>query len=227
MYKILILTDSTANPRSFPINEKVDLKETYPYLIRNELKNSSFYQLTFGNIETEKLFNQVIGYLSDWRPDFIIVHSGLNDCRPEAFSEFEKLIIEKFLRYFPLIRKNLYNYWIIKKRQVFRVSKKNFKKTIKRFLAVFGESKIFWLEIVANSNYEKFRPGVLKRIFDYNNIIEKELNENLIHIKNSLNDVSGYNSDCVHWNKFGHKVVSQLLLNKIREHIENTKGKIN
>jgi hypothetical protein len=221
MYKILILTDSIANPRSFPVGEKVDLNETYPYLIRNEFKNSIFYQLTFGNIETEKLCSQVIGYLSDWKPDFIIVHSGLNDCRPEAFSEFEKIIILKFLRFFPLIRKNLYNYKIIKRRQVLRVSKKNFKKTIKRFLSVFNKSKIFWLEIVANSDYEKIRPGVQKKIFEYNNIIKDILNDDLILIKKSLNDANGYNSDYVHWNKFGHQVVSELLLNKMRKHIKN------
>ena len=100
MYKILILTDSAANARTFPENEKVNLEETYPYLIRNEFKDSTFYQISFGNIETEKLCSQAIAYLSHWKPDIIIVDSGLNDCRPEAFSEFQKIVILKFLRFF-------------------------------------------------------------------------------------------------------------------------------
>ena len=109
MYKILIITDSTANPRPFPEKEKTHLEETYPYLIKKEFKNSIFYQLTFGNIETEKLLSQAIGYLSHWKPDFIIVQSGLNDCRPEAFSEFQKIIILKFSRFFPMMRKLIFS----------------------------------------------------------------------------------------------------------------------
>ena len=139
MYKILILTESAGNPRSFPESEKVNLNETYPYYIRNEYKNSTFYQLSFGNIETEKLCNQAIGYLSHWKPDFVIVHSGLNDCRPEAFSEFQKIIILKLARFFPSLKKYLYHFKIIKKRQVYRVSKPSYKKTIKRFLSVFNQ----------------------------------------------------------------------------------------
>lgn len=219
MYKILILTDSTGNPRSFPINEIVNLEDTYPYLIRGKFKNSVFYQISFGNIETEKLFNQAVGYLSHWKPDIIIVHSGLNDCRPEAFSEFQKIIILKFSRFFPILRKNLYNPKIVKKRQVYRVNKKNFKKTVKKFLAVFKQAKIFWLEIVAHSDYEKIRPGVSSRITEYNKIIEDELKDNFVFIKKSINEVNGFNEDNIHWNKFGHKIVYEILLKKIRTYL--------
>ena len=219
MYKILILTDSTANARSFPISEKVNLEETYPYLIRDRLRDSIFYQISFGNIETEKLCSQAISYLTHWKPDIIIVHSGLNDCRPEAFSEFQKMIILKLSRFFPSLKKYLYDFRIIRKRQLFRVSKISFKKTIKKFLAVFSEAKIFWLEIVAHSDYEKIRPGVRSRITEYNEIIEDELKDNFISIKKSINEVNGFNEDNIHWNKFGHKIVYERLLNKIRTNL--------
>ena len=78
MHKILILTDSAANARAFPEKERVDLEETYPFLIRNEFKESIFHQISYGNIETEKLCSQAIAYLSHWKPDIIIVNSGLN-----------------------------------------------------------------------------------------------------------------------------------------------------
>ena len=221
MYKILIITDSTANPRPFPEKEKTHLEETYPYLIKKEFKNSIFYQLTFGNVETEKLLSQAIGYLSHWKPDFIIVQSGLNDCRPEAFSEFQKTILLKFSRFFPLIRRFIHDPKIIKSRQIHRVSQKNFKKTIKRFLSVFIYSKILWLEIVAHSNYEMQRPGITKRMNEYNKILENELKDNLINTKKFIYDVNGFNSDNIHWNRLGHKVVSELILKKIKQNLES------
>ena len=174
-----------------------------------------FYQLTYGNIETEKLLGQAIGYLTHWKPDFIIIQSGLNDCRPEAFTEFQKNLIRKFFRFFPILRKNINNTQIIKKRQIYRVSKKRFKKIAKWFSNVFYQSKIIWLEIAVHEGYEKIRPGVSKRIVEYNQIIEDEFKDNFLQIKNALNEVNGFNSDNIHLNKFGHRKVSELLLKKL------------
>jgi len=226
MYKILILTDSAANPRTFPAIESVSLEETYPYLIRNEFEGSTFWQLSIGNMETEMLISQAIGYLSNWEPDFIIIHSGLNDCRPEAFSEFQKLFISKILpRRFSFLRKNLFNPKLILRRQVYRVSKRSFRKTVKKFSLIFKDAKIFWLEIVAESKYENDRPGVGKRISDYNNIIEKNVTGDFVDIMGSLLNTEGFSSDGIHWNKSGHKVVSEILLDKINAYLANkTKG---
>lgn len=84
-FKFLILTDSIGNPRVFPVDDIVELEETYPYILRNVYSESIFWQLSYGNLSTEELVNQAIGYLTQWEPDFIIIQSGINDCRPEAF----------------------------------------------------------------------------------------------------------------------------------------------
>src|SRR5262249_16356236 len=94
-YKFLILTDSSANPRSFPQSMVVNLEETYPYLLRDAFAGATFYQLSFGNITTEDLVSQALAYLSHWKPDFIVVQSGLADCKPEAFTEAQKAIITR------------------------------------------------------------------------------------------------------------------------------------
>ena len=86
MNKILILTDSIASPRLYLRRNN---EETYPYL-RKRFKDTLFYQLSFGNITTEEILSQAIAYPSHWNPDLIIVHSGINDCRPEAFTENKK-----------------------------------------------------------------------------------------------------------------------------------------
>ena len=96
--KILILAESASNPRSFPVDEIVHLEDTYPYQLRGEYKDAIFWQLSFGNITTEELCSQAIAYLIHWNPDIIIVHSGLNDCRPEPLTQFHKDLL-KFLSF--------------------------------------------------------------------------------------------------------------------------------
>jgi hypothetical protein len=216
MKKILILTDSIANPRPSPITEETSLEETYPYLLRDKFKNVTFYQLSFGNITTEEILNQAIGYLSNWKPDFVIVHSGINDCRPEAFSEREKGFIRKLSSISPrLFAKYLYSPTLIKLRQLTRVSESRFEKTLKKFKLIFKESVILWIEIAVGPEYEKIRPGVLKRIKSYNNIITSIYGDNVIKIYDNLLEKNGLNMDSVHWNVEGHKDVYNILLERI------------
>lgn len=228
MSKFLILADSSANPRSFPASEITQLEETYPYLIRSEFSGSTFYQLSFGNLTTEQLLGQAISYLNHWAPDIIIVHSGMADCRPEAFTEFQKTVINRFAE--PVNRwhmrlivnkliKNMYHPGLIKRRQVYRVSKRSFRKTLKKFKLIFAQSKIYWLEICAGSGYEEVRPGVNKRMEDYNKIIEGIYGEDFIPIQERMLVVEGFNVDNMHWNKRGHKAVADILLDRINSHL--------
>lgn len=217
----LILTESAGNPRSFPSSEVTQLEETYPYLIRAEYKESTFWQLSFGNITTEQLCAQVISYLNHWGPDVVIVHSGLNDCRPEAFTEFQKTILNKLSgRLFRHLKKFVFHPNLIRRRQVQRVSKRSFRKTLKRFQLTFSESKILWLEICAETGYEELRPGVTRRMFEYNQIIKEIYNNNFVEISERMLEIRGFNSDKLHWNKRGHLAVAQIILDRIKLHLE-------
>lgn len=226
-YKFLILAESGANPRSFPISEVTQLEETYPYLIRNEFKDSTFWQLSFGNISTEQLLSQAIAYLSHWTPDIIIVHSGLNDCRPEAFTEFQKTVINKLSGpFFGKIKKYVFHPALIKRRQVYRISKRSFRKTAKKFKLIFARSKIFWLGICAGSGYEEARPGVNKRMEDYNKIIEEIYSNDCIKIQGKMLEINGFNVDNLHWNKRGHAAVADVLLERINLFLSSNKPKM-
>lgn len=210
MRKILILTDSGANPRTFPSSEKVALEETYPYLIRNEFPNATFWQLSVGNMTTGFILDQAIGYLTEWNPDWIIVHSGLADCRPEAFSEFQKLIIQKLM--WGGLRKNIYNPNWIRRRQVFRVTEKRFKRAIKKFKLIFSKSRISWLEIATDQAYEEVRPGVGVRSELFNTILKDVYGGGFLHTSEQLIAHQGFNADGIHLNKKGHAVIAELLL---------------
>jgi hypothetical protein len=226
MLKFIILTDSIGNPRSFPVTELTELEETYPYLLRSYFKEAIFWQLSYGNVSSEQLIRQAGAYLTHWNPDYIIVQSGIIDSRPEAFSEFQKTVMNKMSG--PLarrLRKTFYNPSWIKKRQISRTSKASFKKTAKKLRLLFDDAKIFWLEICAADAYERARPGVQRRIIKYNQILEGIYGERLIPVKEKLLEVEGFNADNLHWNKRGHEVVSKILINRICENENEGKRK--
>ena len=225
MYKFLILTDSIGNPRRFPVSGSTMLEETYPYLLRAEFSDSIFYQLSFGNVTTERLTIPIMGYLSHWHPDIVIVQSGIIDCRPEGFTEFEKFIIESITKKIPdripiigNLRKHLRNPKMVEKRQKYRVTKNSFYKTLKRFKLIFPKAEIFWVEIFTSRSggYEKAKPGVLKRIRAYNKIIQNAYGENVIKVQDALNKVDGMCTDHLHLNKRGHEAVAKILIERIK-----------
>ena len=223
MYKFMILTSSVGNPRSFPTSEKVELEETYPYLIRNKFSKSTFWQLSYGNISTSKLVNQPMGYLSNWKPDIIIVQSGIADCRPEIFNEKQLSLIEKITGpFYGYLRKLLFHPKIISLKQNYRLPKSSFKRTLKRFKLVFPKSKIFWLEISTGDGYENFRPGMNERKKEYNKIIKEIYGDNFILVQDKLSKVSGFNcEDHVHLNKNGHTVIAEVLLKEISLYLDS------
>jgi len=194
----------------------VKLEETYPYLLRDEFGESTFYQLSFGNITTEDLVSQAMSYLTHWNPDFIIVQSGMNDCRPEAFTDAQKAVINRLSGPLGKIKKYVYLPSMIRRRQISRVSTPSFRKTLKKFKIVFSKSKIFWLEISAASAYEKERPGVGRRIAEYNKIIEEVYGDGIVRIQEGILDVGGHNIDNVHWLASAHRVVADTLIRKIK-----------
>jgi len=219
--KCIILTDSVGNPRSFPVSEMTQLEETYPYLIRDKFKDSVFWQLSYGNVSSEQVISQVLTYLGHWEPDVIIVNMGICDCRPEAFSEFQKTLINKFSwRFAGMLKKYIYHSELIKRRQVYRASPKSFRKTVKKLQLFYSGANIFWLGICAGSKYENARPGVNKRIEEFNQIMIDVLGENLLHVGEKVAEVNGYNSDSLHWNKNVHKVVAEILMEKITSSLE-------
>ena len=225
MLKFMILTDSDGYPRSFPHSEVFELEETYPYLIRKEFNDSVFFQLSFADIPTMKLISQPMGFLTHWGPDIIIVQSGIADCRPEAFTDFQKEIISKVSqKYFRNLKKYVNHPSLIRKRQLYRVTKNQFQRAAKKFSLIFSQSKIFWLEISVGSKYEDSRPGIESRKQEFNEIIKSVYSEGFVPIQEKLLEINGFNSiDHGHQNKRGHRAVADILIEKIRLYLKKDK----
>lgn len=224
----MILTDSDGYPRSFPPSEVFELEETYPYIIRNHFKDSIFWQLSYGNATTMKLVSQPLGYLTHWEPDIIVVQSGIADCRPEAFSDFQLEVISKFTwKFFSRIKKYVNHPALIKHRQVYRVSKRSYKKTLKMFKLIFSKSKIFWFEISMGTRYDESRPGIERRKKEFNEIIKEVYGEDFVPVQKKLLEVDGFNGvDHGHMNKRGHKVLADVLIERINSYLNSKQQEI-
>ncbi len=186
MRKVMILTDSDGNPRSFPPSEVFELEETWPYLLRRHFQDATFWQLSLGEMTTGALTSQPMGYLTHWKPEVIIVQSGINDCKPEEFLDPPKDL------------------------------KSSFRTTIKKFKLVFSKSKIFWLEICVGSKYEETHPGTNSRVAQCNAIIKEAYGGDFVPVQKKMLEVDGFNAaDHVHWNKRAHQAAANILIARI------------
>jgi len=203
---VLILTDSIANPRSFPKIDATGIDETYPYILRKTFPDYLFWQLSLGDATSSILYSQAVSYLNQSNPEFIIIHAGLNDCRPKMPS----LIIRKLLNFLPFLRKRM----AFNSRS--NVSKSQFQRTVKKFKANFPKANILWLEICAGKDYHNDRPGFEIHSNEFNKILSANLNQNFVLVYEKILDIGGFNSDQLHWNKKAHKIVGDILIKKIQ-----------
>lgn len=220
--KFVILTDSTGCPRISPKSEIINLEETYPYLLKDYFVDAKFWQLSIGNQTSRLLINQARGYLLNWKPDFIILGTGINDVRLQAFSEqttnkflFEgKLsILNKFINKFFLMP------LLIKFFKRARVSEREFIKSINSLKNTFKNSKIIWLEISCHNDYEKKRPGALARKKLFNQRIKEIFQNGYLEMNEDIHKKNFFTQDLHHFTKEGHK----LIASKIIDHIQKIK----
>lgn len=220
MKKVLLLTDSCSLPRSFPKEHAVRYEETYPYLLRKSFPSLDICNITLGGATSSELIGQAASYFDSWQPDIIIVHAGIVDCRPEPVSQFFRLILTEF-EFMIRLKAYIFSPFVMRRLIRFRahdrVSIGKFQRNIKKLKSFFTNAKILWLEIstTKGNGYDDSRPGIIKRISEYNSILAKNLKDGFVHINNDLNNVDGVNSDHIHLNKNGHAVVHSLLKERI------------
>jgi hypothetical protein len=102
---------------------------------------------------------------------------------------------------------------------VFRFSKRSFRKTLKKFKLIFPRSKIYWLEICAGPGYEETRPGVNKRMDNFNKITGEIYRTHFVPILEKITYENGFNVDNLQLNKHGHAAVAHILLERINLHL--------
>ena len=201
--KIMILADSAANPRTFPAIDACMLEDTYPYLLQQKFKNVVFWHNIMSNVTTENICSIAISYLNEWKPDVIILGSGINDARPEGIPEVLKHILryvflplnilEKFIPKSRGVYKKFTNLlehkFFIKMISGYRVHPNSYKRTLKRLKNIFHDSDIYCLEIFSDCSYENIRPGSLKRKVKYNNLLRDLFSNNFVEVEDLIKKI--------------------------------------
>ena len=98
--KVLIIGDSNCLPRIISKKISVNLEDTYIFKLKKKLKSDKVEQVVWGGLTTTQLSNFAISYYQKWKPDFIIIHSGINDVKNQFISNNSLKILYKFFSLF-------------------------------------------------------------------------------------------------------------------------------
>ena len=222
--KFLILTDSVGNPHPFFKKDATSLDDTFPFLIKNKYKKSQFHQISLGHALSIVLMNQARGYIQTWKPDYIIILAGINDCSPKFIAEKEKKLLFKYflINRMPEKIRAFFKNKIINNKKLSLIRSKpridisTFIKEISSFQKSFKRSKILWVEIFYGSNNKSSNKIMSNNISIFNKAINSFKNIKLIKIRKELMKINGVSKDNIHLNKKGHKLVASSIFKSFK-----------
>lgn len=215
--KILIIGDSNCLPRyNFDNENTIQLEETYIFHLKNKLKDYHFEQLTLGGISTSELINHAIPYYVNWKPDILLLHTGINDTKSQFVKGLLLRIVTKVSLLFNFSKREikskiLYNPFFLKFYSQSKTDINLFERNLNKMKLLFNESEIFWLEIYSDEKIDMERPNTKKNIELFNSSIKKFFKKNFVELK-ELKDKKYFTKDGYHLNKNGHIKLADLLI---------------
>ena len=219
--KILIIGDSNCLPKyNFDKKNQIILENTYLYRLKKKFHKFDFEQVTIGGITTLELINHAISYYGSWRPDVLIMHTGINDIKTQLVRGLKLKFLSFTLKFLNFTKKKfksniLYNSLLLRYFSVPKVDLNSFEKTVNKIKIRFKDSDIYWFEIYSDKNIDKERPGTKKNVEKYNKILKKNFNCNFIRLS-ELAKKKCFTNDGYHLNKTGHLKVFELISKIIR-----------
>lgn len=215
--KVLFITDSLGLPRVFPEIEIVNLEETYAQLVKKKLNKECFHQISLAGDLSGKIIDHARAYFVNWQPDYIVIGLGINDARPKSLNItlqdyffFSRLL--KFKK-FQLIVNWLSSKFFKKPKSTTNLDE--FSKKLDQLKNSFKNSKIIWLEITCDKDYEISRPGVLELKEKFNKKLIEAYKNDFIKLREVFKNKKVYNSDNLHLNKNGHKIIANEICKKL------------
>jgi len=202
MKKLLVLGDSLTLPRNTP--EACAYEQTWPVLLKQFYE---VHQVSIGGGTVRDIYRQIEYHIA-FKPDYVILQSGIVDCAPRALSAFELEVLNKIWLtrklVLPFVKQNTHflRKWRNKKYSNPNVYRDFLVKIKKRF----SEADVYALGILpGNIEYERTVPGINDSISLYNRLLRDTFAERFISLDNI--DANGVMSDHIHLNKLGHEFV--------------------
>lgn len=211
--RILILTDSLALPRTTP--EMVAFEDTWVELLKQQYPMAVFHQLSIGGAKIGILWEQFF-YHKNFRPDICIIQSGIVDCSPRAFTEFEQFLINS-----NRVTRKLGNMIIPKIKGFLRRSRYIQSTPIKKYSKIMSDfhaqnKHTIAIGIVpAVAEYEKKVPGITNNIQVYNSSLKQIFQDDFIDMSDI--DRVFVMSDYHHLNSDGHRKLFEKLKSKLAD----------
>ncbi len=213
MKRLLVLGDSLTLPRSNP--EVCHYDKTWPVILRSKY---NIHQVSIGGGTVGDLRRQV-SYHIDFGPQIVIVQSGIVDCAPRAFSQFELELMTRVWLLNSVLKQlaRRYSRHLRRIRGITYTKPLEFGKTAAHIRDSFPTTQFIWLGILpAIRDYEKKVPGITGRINEFNAILQQLLGSSFC----SLDDIpqEGIMSDNIHLNDVGHSYVAKKVELKLLKH---------
>ena len=208
--KIQIFSDSLALPREVP--QKVYYEETYPAKL---VANHVVAQYSKGGGTIKDLYEQIF-YYKMFCPDVVILQSGIVDCTPRPFTQFEEhfFTLNFFTKGCKAILKRITKPWLRTVRKVAWTSPKKFKYYCEQLKNVYPNIPILAIGILPpRPEYEKLAKGISKRILEYNKILLDVFDGNFIDMSDMPDE--GIMSDHHHMTAIGHQFVYDKIIERI------------
>jgi len=219
--KVLIIGDSNCLPHYSKKNiDNVLPEKNYTHLLRKKYKKFFFKEAVWGGVTSSLLINYSIRYYKKWKPNLVIVHSGVNDIKTQLFSEKTNQKIYKIFKWLfnkkDIKEKLIYNPNYLKYISVNKVSNLKLLEVAKKLKKAFNHSKIIWIGIHSSNKIDDSRPNTYKSVKVYNKELKNYFKKNFID--NEFDKID-YTKDGYHLNSLGHK----KLFEKINRIIKNYK----
>ena len=215
--KLLIIGDSNCLPRYSGFQKDIiRVDDTYVYKLQKKLENYDIQTMIIGGITTAELLNFTIPYYNAWKPDFVIVHSGINDIKSQFIKNSKANLVYRILSKFNISKKIIkekiiYNKHLVRMSSKPKVELEDLKQQVIKFKNLFINSNILWLEIYSDEKIDQSRPDTLQRLNKYNKMLKEVLDKNLIKL-NDIKNFSNFTSDGFHLNKKGHLLLFEKLI---------------
>lgn len=211
--RVMVFGASSSLPRSKP--QVTFYEDTYLYLLTQYYQ---VFQCCIGGALIEVLAEQS-HYYAQYNPDIVILHNGISDCAPRAYTNKEEMFF-KYTWIGHQIRgffsKTIGTRKIRRIRKKVWTDKKTFAEQIKKIHTTFGDKHCFAISIVPiTDEYEKFVPGVRKNRDEYNALLKAEFGDGYIDLSDMPTDY--IMTDFFHLTDKGHKYVFDRIMDKLKE----------
>lgn len=169
--RVFAITDSLGLPREHSKGE-VSYEETWPVRLQQKF---TVAHLGIGGATINQLYEKAV-YYKHFKPEAVVVQSGIVDCAPRSLSGRERALVEHLpfagRLVYPILKR--YGSRIRTARNVTLTNELIFQEYLLKIKSLFADTPVYFISVLPSCDaYEQQVPGVSKNIERYNALIRQ------------------------------------------------------